>query len=343
VLSGVSLTRFGLERVWQLTVRKRKVVIVGQGALASAVADAMSSRADLGLELTGMIATSSRDKQTPTDRPTLGHIESLTEIVRDNEISQIVVALEDSRGAFPVRDLVRLRVQGVEIEDAHSALAALTGRVWLGAVRPSWFVFSGGFHRSALTNVTKRAIDLASSVVGLVISAPIMALVAIAIRLDSKGPVLYRQTRVGLGEKPFELLKFRSMRTDAETVSGAQWAVESDPRATRIGRFLRKYRLDELPQFINVLRGEMSLVGPRPERPVFVQQLREQIPFYDERHSVRPGVTGWAQVEYKYGSSIQDAYHKLEYDLFYLKNLSIMFDVVIVIRTVRIMLFGGGR
>jgi sugar transferase (PEP-CTERM system associated) len=347
VLTCVTLTRFGLEWIWQLTVPMSKVAIVGGGTLAAAVTDAMSRRADLGFELAGKIATTQpttrSDDAGRTEGIALGHIDNLTEIVRKNNISRIVVALEDSRGALPVRDLVRLRVQGVEVEDAHTALAALTGRVWLDAVRPSWFVFSDGFRRSSLTTIVKRAIDLASSIVGLALSAPVMAAVAIAVRLDSKGPIFYKQTRVGLGEKPFELLKFRSMRADAESVSGAQWAAESDPRATRVGSFLRKYRLDELPQFINVLRGDMSLVGPRPERPVFVQQLREQIPFYDERHSVRPGVTGWAQVEYKYGSSIKDAYHKLEYDLFYLKNLSIMFDVVIMFRTVGIVLFGGGR
>jgi sugar transferase (PEP-CTERM system associated) len=343
VTSSTGLTRFGLERVWQLTIPKRKVVIVGNGKLAAAVANEMSRRPDLGFELMGMIAPGASRDLERHDRPMLGSIEALSEIVRDKNVSRIIIALDDSRGALPARELVRLRVKGIEIEDAHSALAALTGRVWLGAVRPSWFVFSGGFRRSPLTVVAKRAIDIASGVVGLVLFAPVMAAIAIAIRLDSKGPVLYQQTRVGLGDTLFEVLKFRSMRTDAEKGCGAQWASESDHRVTRVGRVLRKYRLDELPQFLNVLRGEMSLVGPRPERPVFVQQLREQIQFYDERHSVRPGVTGWAQVEYTYGASVEDSYRKLEYDLFYLKNFSIFFDLVIIFRTVRIVLFGGGR
>jgi exopolysaccharide biosynthesis polyprenyl glycosylphosphotransferase len=252
--------------------------------------------------------------------------------------------MEDRRGALPSRDLVRLRVQGVEVEDAETTLAALTGRVWLGSVRPSWFVFSGGFRRSAITVVMKRAIDLAGGVLGLALSAPLMVLVAIAIRLDSRGPIFYRQIRVGLGDRPFEILKFRSMCPGAEADSGPRWSQEADQRITRVGRILRKYRLDELPQFINMIRGEMSLVGPRPERPVFVEQLREEILFYDERHSVRPGVTGWAQVEYKYGSSREDAYRKLEYDMFYLKNMSLFFDAAILVRTVRIVLFGhGGR
>jgi sugar transferase (PEP-CTERM system associated) len=342
LMCGVSLSRLGLEHVWQVTLRRRNVVIVGDGKLAAAVAEQMSRRPDLGLELKGIILPVGRKRSTVPGCPAMGDLESLPAIVRDHCISRIILALDDFRGALPARDLVRLRVQGIEIEDAHSALAGLTGRVWIDAVRPSWFVFSGGFRRSWFTAVSKRAVDLAAAVVGLVVFAPVMLIVALLIRLDSKGSALFRQERVGLGNKTFELLKFRSMRIDAEK-SGAQWSVEADPRVTRVGRLLRKYRLDELPQFINVLRGDMSLVGPRPERPIFVQRLREQVPFYDERHTVRPGVTGWAQVEYRYGSSMEDAYHKLEYDLFYLKNLSLLFDLAIIFRTVRIVVLGAGR
>ncbi len=200
-----------------------------------------------------------------------------------------------------------MRVRGVHVEDAASALSALTGRIPLSAVKSSWFVFSEGFHRSKWNELLKRVLDLFAATVGLVVSIPLMLLAALAVRLDSGGPVLYRQTRVGRMGKSFELLKFRSMRKDAESLNGAQWATENDPRITRIGRFLRKYRLDELPQFINVIRGEMSFVGPRPERPCFVEELRKVIPYYDERHSVRPGITGWAQVQYSYGASVEDA------------------------------------
>jgi exopolysaccharide biosynthesis polyprenyl glycosylphosphotransferase len=239
---------------------------------------------------------------------------------------------------------VKLKVQGVTIEDAQSTMAALTGRVWLRSVRPSWFVFSDGFRRSRVGMVSKRAIDLVFSLLGLLFSAPIMLLIAVAVKLDSKGPVLYRQTRVGWKGRHFQVLKFRSMRVDAEAENGAQWALENDPRVTRVGRVLRKFRLDELPQFINVICGDMSFVGPRPERPVFVEQLRKAIPYYDERHSVRPGITGWAQVQYRYGASVEDAYRKLEYDLFYLKNTSILFDCAILFQTIRIVLDGqGGR
>jgi exopolysaccharide biosynthesis polyprenyl glycosylphosphotransferase len=240
--------------------------------------------------------------------------------------------------------LVSLRVQGLRVDDAPTALAGLTGRISLRSVRPSWFVFSEGFHRSKWNDLLKRILDLVAAVIGLLASLPIMLFVAVAIRLDSKGSIIYRQKRVGRMNRPFEVLKFRSMRVDAEKESGAQWATENDPRITRIGRFLRKYRLDELPQFINVIRGEMSFVGPRPERPEFVTQLREKIPYYDERHSVRPGLTGWAQVRYSYGSSVDDASQKLEYDLFYLKNMSLTFDLAILFNTIRIVLGGhGGR
>jgi exopolysaccharide biosynthesis polyprenyl glycosylphosphotransferase len=221
-------------------------------------------------------------------------------------------------------------------------MAALSGRIWLESIHPSWFIFSEGFRRSRLTLTIKRALDLAFSLIGLVISLPVMALVAIAVKLDSPGPVIFRQQRVGLGGKGFEVLKFRSMRVDAEEANGAQWASKNDPRATRVGAFLRKFRLDELPQFVNVIRGEMSFVGPRPERPVFVEQLRKEISYYDERHSVRPGLTGWAQVQYPYGATVQDAYRKLEYDLFYLKNMSIFFDCAIILETIRTVFTGRG-
>lgn len=272
--------------------------------------------------------------------PVLGDADQLESIVNEYGIHRIVVAADTSSGA-PVRDLIRLRVQGLRVDNVHTTMAGLTGRIWLDAVPSSWFLFSSGFDRSRTTLAAKRAFDLFFGTLGLFLSAPIMCVVALAVRLDSKGPALYRQVRVGYKGKPFELLKFRSMRTDAEA-AGAQWAQEDDPRVTRLGKFLRKYRFDELPQFFNVVRGEMSFVGPRPERPVFVEQLRQVIPFYDERHMVRPGLTGWAQVEYQYGSTIAHACRKLEYDLFYLMNLSILFDFVIAMKTVRILISGRG-
>jgi len=320
------------------------VLIIGAGDLAVAVASQLLKRSDLNVRLAGFIDTARADGSGRTlfGLPVFGSEDGLESLVQQYQATQIIVALEDRRNALPTRDLVRLRVQGIRVEDAHSTISALSGRVWLETVKPSWFVFTDGFARSTVTLILKRAIDLASGIVGLAISAPLMLLVAIAIRLDSKGPIIFRQTRVGLRGKCFELLKFRSMRVDAEDGTGARWAIANDPRVTRVGRFLRKYRLDELPQFVNVIKGEMSLVGPRPERPEFVDKLRQQICYYDERHSVRPGVTGWAQVQYEYGSSVEDAFRKLEYDLFYLKNMSVFFDCAIILMTARIVLTGSG-
>jgi sugar transferase (PEP-CTERM system associated) len=333
-----------LDGVWKLTAPFQRVAILGTGQLALEVARELTLRPDLNLRFEGFLSGGSGGPREETifGFPVLGTTAEMETLAAGRGISNIVVALEDSRGVLPVRELVSLRVRGVRVDDASSALASLTGRVGLRTLKPSWFVFSDGFHRSKWNERAKRMIDLAFGFVGLAVASPIMVVVAIAVKLDSKGPILYRQTRVGWMNKPFQVLKFRSMRIDAENGSQPQWAVEGDPRVTRIGRFIRKYRLDELPQFVNVIRGEMSVVGPRPERPEFVQDLRQTIPYYEERHSVRPGITGWAQVQYRYGASVEDAYKKLEYDLFYLKNLSLTFDLAILFQTVRIVLCGEG-
>jgi sugar transferase (PEP-CTERM system associated) len=341
--TAITAMRIGLDWAWQLTTREKTVLILGNGEIALTAARELERRVDLNFRIAGFVTPECNRGGELLGYPVLGDQSELRAIASDRRISKIIVALEDLRGALPTRDLVRLRVQGIEIEDAHTALAALTGRVWLRTVRPSWFVFSTGFQRSKTTLVLKRIFDLAFGLLGVVLFSPIAMLIALAIRLDSEGPVLYRQERVGVTGQIFCLFKFRSMKLDAESAGGAQWAQPDDARITRVGRVLREYRLDELPQFLNVIRGEMSFVGPRPERPCFVEQLREQIPFYDERHSVRPGITGWAQVQYTYAASIEGAFRKLEYDLFYLKNLSILFDLAIVFRTVRVVLFGSGR
>jgi sugar transferase (PEP-CTERM system associated) len=337
-------SRVALERIWQAAAPQENVVIIGSGDLAVAVASQLSKRSDLNVRLAGFIDTTrlGGGGRMLFGLPVFDVGEDLKSLVEQQQVSRIIVALEDRRNSLPTRELVRLRVQGIRIEDAHSTISALSGRVWLETVKPSWFVFSDGFRRSTVTLIFKRSIDLASGFMGLALSAPVMLLVSIAVRMDSKGPIIFRQRRVGLRGKCFELLKFRSMRVDAEAGTGARWATKNDPRVTRIGGFLRKYRLDELPQFINVIRGEMSLVGPRPERPEFVDELRQQISYYDERHSVRPGITGWAQVKYQYGSNVEDAIRKLEYDLFYLKNMSIFFDCAIILDTVRIVTTGHG-
>ncbi len=342
----VILSRECLDKVWQLTPPFERVAIFGTGSLALEVARELTRRPDLNMRLEGFVGGSvaGPEGERIFGFPVLGTIGEMEKIASDRRLSKIVVALEDSRGVLPVRELVSLKVRGVRVEEASSALSALTGRVMLRTLKPSWFVFSDGFHRSKWNDWAKRTLDLTFGIIGLALALPMMALVAIVVKLDSKGPVFYRQTRVGRMKRPFQVIKFRSMRTDAELKNGAQWAIENDPRVTRFGRFMRKYRVDELPQFLNVIRGNMSFVGPRPERPEFVQELRKTIPYYDERHTVRPGITGWAQVQYHYGASVEDAFNKLEYDLFYLKNLSLTFDLAILIRTVGIALGGhGGR
>lgn len=283
----VVFSRVAVDRLWVATPAQ-KIVILGSGGLASTVAREIAGRKDLRMELLGFVEPGSAASPCDTlfGRPILGHVDSLESLACELDVSRIIVAMEDRRGMLPVATLVKLRVHGIVVEDAHSAIAALTGRVWLNAVRPSWFVFSEGFYRSRLTLLIKRALDIYFGLLGLVVSSPIMALVAIAIKLDSHGPILYRQERTGWRSRPFNVLKFRSMRVDAEAQSGAKWADVNDPRVTRLGAYLRKFRLDELPQFWNVLRGDMSFVGPRPERPVFVAELRKLIPYYDERHSV---------------------------------------------------------
>jgi sugar transferase (PEP-CTERM system associated) len=318
------------------------VLILGTGSIASQVIQELNSRHDLGLRVVGFLSEEVSDSSSGDVlcRPVLGNTGELGAIVERERITKIIVAMQERRGKLPISDLVKLRVRGIAVEDAQSLMAALTGRVWLSLLQPSWFVFSDGFSRSRVTAFLKRALDITLATVGLTLSFPLMVVIGLLIRATSPGPFLYRQVRVGRKGETFELLKFRSMREDAEAKTGAQWASNDDPRSTAVGKYLRKYRLDELPQFWNIIRGQMSFVGPRPERPVFVGELRKRITYYDERHSVRPGLTGWAQVRFHYGGSMEDAYTKLEYDLFYLKQMSIVFDCVIVLLTVRTVLQG---
>jgi sugar transferase (PEP-CTERM system associated) len=345
-LAAASVTgaRLFVNFAWRNTIPPENVLIFGTGKLASDVAREIRGREDLNIRVMGFIETDKETSAAPNELfgwPVLGKVDRLEQIVESEPVGRIIVALHDLRGALPVRELLRLRTRGIRVEEAYSTLSALTGRIALENVRPSWLIFSGGFRRTPFTIFLKRTLDLASSIVGGILSVPVVALAAVAIRLDDGGPVFYRQRRVGHNGAPFVLTKLRTMRVDAEA-EGAQWADTNDPRVTRVGRFLRRYRIDELPQFLNVIRGEMSFVGPRPERPEFVELLRRKIPYYDERQTVRPGITGWAQVNYPYGATVEDAFRKLEYDLFYLKHMSAVFDFAIVFETVRIVLFGRG-
>jgi sugar transferase (PEP-CTERM system associated) len=272
----------------------------------------------------------------------LGQSHQLQEIVATRQAGTIVVALAERRGTFPMQAILDCKLRGVRIEDWPAFYEKLTGKIVVQNLRPSWLIFSEGFTRTRATRLLKRALDLALSSLFLVLGWPIFALVTIAIKLDSPGPILFRQERVGERGRTFTLLKFRTMVQNAEALTGPVWATEEDPRITRVGRWLRLTRLDEFPQIINVFRGEMSFIGPRPERPHFVAQLQEKIPYYAQRHAIKPGITGWAQVRYRYGATIKDAEEKLQYDLYYVKNMSLFLDMLILFSSIQVVLFGKG-
>jgi len=269
-------------------------------------------------------------------------INNLTRYAENLGVSEVVLALEERRNSLPLADLLRIKTTGVHVNDFSSFIERETGRIDLDTVNPSWLIFSDGFSSGrAISSAAKRVFDIAASSLLLILTAPIIALFAILVKLDSKGPAFYRQSRVGLYGQPFDVVKLRSMRTDAE-VGGAQFAQENDPRVTRLGRFIRKVRIDELPQAWAVLKGEMSFVGPRPERPQFVAELEQQLPFYAERHMVKPGITGWAQINYPYGANLEDSRHKLEFDLYYAKNYTPFLDLLILLQTLRVILWHEG-
>ena len=347
ILVAVLCFRWLTDIWWRSVLQPEVVGIVGDGPLAAETATEVGFRRDLNMRVAGFIALRPLDVVAEAgdveESRLLGAAADLEKIVFDNKIQRLIVADEAAAGGAAYEYLLRLRTRGVVVEDAHAVTTALTGRIPLNAVRSSWFLFSEGFRRSRYQAAFKRLADVVLSTVGLVLSLPVMAITAAAVVADSGFPALFRQERVGLNGKTFELMKFRTMRQDAEADGVARWATENDPRVTRIGGFLRKYRFDELPQFVNVIRGDMSFVGPRPERPQFVDRLRETIPYYDERHTLRPGITGWAQVCYPYGATEEDALRKLEFDLFYLKHVSILFDIAIVFQTAKIILTGRGR
>ncbi|PYV65976.1 MAG: hypothetical protein DMG95_00265 [Acidobacteria bacterium] len=266
----------------------------------------------------------------------------LMELIREQGVHRVIVAMSDRRGTLPVMEMLQLRLSGIKIEEATSWLEKISGRIELDNLYPSWLIFAEGFRFSAGFLLLRRILAVIAAGVLLLIVLPILPFVILAIKLDSRGPVLYRQKRVGLAGKVFHCYKFRTMRQDAEADTGATWALDDDPRITKVGKFLRTTRLDELPQLWCVLKGDMSFVGPRPERPEFVEMLAKEIPFYTVRNAVRPGITGWAQVRYKYGNTIADAKEKLQYDLYYIKNMSPGLDMMIMFQTIKIVLIGRG-
>ena len=320
-----------------------RLLLVGTSDSAVKLARELYDRRDLGVEIVGFIDPDPARIGSPVLNPgVIGTIEDIPSIVRKYAVDEVVVSLSDARGKLPMDKLLEMKLEGVSFEHLASVYEKYTGKIAVENLRPSWLIFSPGFKKSQFLRVAKRSLDVGAALVGLVFGAPIMLLVAAAVRVSSPGPVLYRQERVGLRNQIFRVIKFRSMRQDAEKGTGAVWATKGDSRVTPIGGFLRRTRLDELPQLWNVLRGDMSFVGPRPERPEFVSSLTEEIPFYGQRHSVRPGLTGWAQVRYTYGASREDAMEKLQYDLFYIKNMSIALDLFIIANTVKTVLMRRG-
>ncbi len=319
---------------------RRRVLVLGAGQRAQRLRD-LAERRESGFVIVGYVAMSDG---TPVVEEAISRaaINNLTRFVDNLGVTEVVLALEERRNALPLKDLLRIKTTGVHVNEFSSFLERETGRVDLDTVNPSWLIFSDGFSSGrAISSVAKRLFDIVVSGVALCLTAPVILLFALLVKIDSRGPAFYRQQRVGLFGEPFDVIKLRSMRTDAE-VAGAQWASKDDPRVTRIGRFIRKVRIDELPQSWSVLKGEMSFVGPRPERPQFVSELEEQLPYYAERHMVKPGITGWAQINYPYGASIEDSRHKLEYDLYYAKNYTPFLDLIIILQTLRVVLWSEG-
>jgi sugar transferase (PEP-CTERM system associated) len=319
---------------------EQRVLILGTGQTARLVAQHIGRQQDFAYRLVGFVDEGD-DGDLDGRHDVLGTAEDIRRIVAEQHVDRIVVSLSDRRGRLPIEELLRAKLSGVRVEDATTTYERLTGKILIDDLKPSWLIFSDGFRASRLTRFVKRMLDLALSIIGFVLASPLMLLTAAAIKLDSPGPVLYTQERVGENGRVFTVFKFRSMRPDAEQ-GRPVWARDGDDRITRIGRIIRLTRLDELPQLWNVMRGDMSFVGPRPERPFFVEQLAREIPFYLQRHAVKPGLTGWAQVKYRYGASIEDATEKLRYDLYYIKHMSIFFDLTIVLDTVKVILFGKG-
>ena len=326
-----------------------RVLILGTGELACQLGGLLISRSG-PYDLAGYLEC---DEQPPASLPgaprspilqaqLIKKDADLLQIARSHKVTMIVVALAERRGALPLQEMMHCKLDGVEVLDAQTFYELVLGKLMLEQMTPSSIIFSSGFRRSVLMNAYKRCFDICLSIAMLLISLPFFPLIALAIKLDSPGPLFFKQVRVGNGEKPFVLFKFRSMRQDAER-NGAVWAVKNDARITGAGRFLRNSRIDELPQLYNVLKGEMSFIGPRPERPEFVEGLKRDIHYYSKRHTIKPGLTGWAQVRYPYGATREDAVEKLRYDLYYIKNLSPLLDTLIMFETMKVVLFGRGR
>ena len=343
LLAGIVILTFTLF-LWRIAYAwivqqpyfRQRVYVLGTGERAQRLLNGLRQRTGLGIDVVGW--TGNIEGELTRDS-VASHLMS---VVRERGVHRVIVAMPDRRGTLPVEELLALRLSQIKVEEATSWLERITGRIEVEQLYPSWLIFADGFRFSAFNRMLRRAANLVAAFIGLIFTLPILPLVALAVKFSSPGPVFYHQKRVGRGGKTFFCCKFRTMRQDAEADTGATWATDNDPRITRVGKFLRSSRLDEIPQLWCVLKGDMHFVGPRPERPEFVEWLSKEIPYYGVRHTVRPGITGWAQVQYKYGNTLDDAREKLQHDLFYIKNASLGLDFWIVFQTVKIVLLGRG-
>ncbi|MDW8323373.1 MAG: TIGR03013 family PEP-CTERM/XrtA system glycosyltransferase [Burkholderiales bacterium] len=339
---GVLATRLAFLQWDSAESFKKRVLVLGTGSRAAKIEEMIARGQAQGLNIVGYLPMGGTHHYVPHDR-ILDDSGSLLEIAQRHGIEEIVVAIRERRGGgLPIAELLECKLAGVRIIDLPSFFERQTGILPLESMNASWLIFAEGFYSGTARDVVKRAFDLTVSAVLLLITLPLMLLTALAIKLDSPGPVFYTQQRVGQFGRIFTIYKFRSMRADAERDGQPQWARVNDDRTTRVGRFIRRTRIDELPQMINVFLGQMSFVGPRPERPFFVQELSAQVPYYNARHSLKPGITGWAQVRYHYGGSVEDAIGKLQYDLYYVKNHSLFLDLMILLMTVQVVVSGKG-
>jgi sugar transferase (PEP-CTERM system associated) len=334
--------RWLLEASGWLSTGAERLLLVGTGKTGITLVREIISRPELNLKVIGFLDEEGQNIGKPLVNPgIIGAAADVDQIAVREGVDRVILSLAERRGRTPIRQLLQLKFEGIGVEDAESLYESICGRIMLENLSPSWLILSDGFRKPNWLLFAKRTADLAVSLLGLLILWPLFLLVAVAILLETGRPILFRQERTGMKGRSFEILKFRSMRQDAEA-NGPVWAATKDNRVTAVGAFIRKYRLDELPQLFNVLRGEMSIVGPRPERPFFCELLAEKIPFYNLRHYVRPGITGWAQVKYQYSASVEETKAKLEHDLFYVKHFSLMLDVAIVFETAKVMLNGHG-
>jgi sugar transferase (PEP-CTERM system associated) len=343
--AGIFTARMIFFKTSELRFLETRIMFLGSGPLAKECSDlAQQSASYHRYNIAGFIAAPTEELCVPsTDLLNTRESDSLVSLARQHDVEEIVVSVQNRRGGFPIKELLDCKLAGLKVTDAATFFERETCQIRVDSLQPSWLVFGGGFDQSFVRTFMKRSFDIVCSLIILVLTFPLMLLAALTVWLEDRGPVFYSQERVGKDGKTFRVHKFRSMRTDAEKGGKPQWAQQNDPRITRVGNFMRKTRIDELPQVLNVIKGEMSFVGPRPERPYFVEQLIEVVPYYNVRHSVKPGITGWAQVRYGYGSSAEDALQKLQYDLYYVKNNSLFLDVLILIDTLKVVLFRSGR